>query len=75
MATYNIKKSYDSKPSKNKTEEMGLSLEKAQFELDIIESLWRKNGGSVIERSEFELICEESDGSETITWTIEEIED
>ena len=72
---FNIRKSYEGSPSKNKIEEKGLSLEKAQFELDINERLWRKNGGSVIERTEFQLVCEESDDSEVITWTIQEIED
>jgi hypothetical protein len=75
MKTYNIKKSYENSPSKNKIEEKGLTLEKAQFQLDINERLWNKHGGLVLERTEFQLICEESDDSETITWMIEEVED
>lgn len=70
--TFNVTKSYESKPSKNNIEEKEVSLEKALQSLDISEILWRKNGGSIIERTEFSLTVEESDGSETITWTIEE---
>lgn len=72
--TYNITKNYEGKPSKNKTEETGLSLEDATNALDHNERLWRKNGGAIISRTETDLVCEESDGSETITWSIVENE-
>lgn len=72
---YNIKKSYDSKPSKNIIEEKGMTLENAKMQLDLNERLWKKNGGIVVERNDEALICEEADGSETITWTIEKLED
>lgn len=69
---FDIIKCYEGSPSKNKTEEKGLTFEEAKFELDINESLWRKHGGIVIERTEFRLVCEESDASEVITWSIDE---
>lgn len=72
---FNIKKTYTESPSKTKIEEKALTLEKAQFELDINENLWRKNGGYIVNRDEFSLTVEESDGSETITWTIEECDE
>jgi hypothetical protein len=75
MKTYNILKSYDSTPSKNKVEETGITLEKAMFQLDVNESLWRRHGGQVISRTDSVLICEESNGNEIITWSINEVED
>lgn len=70
--TFNVTKSYESKPSKNNIEEKEVSLEKALQSLNVSEMLWRKNGGLIVERTEFSLTVEELDGSETITWTIEE---
>jgi len=72
---YNIIKCYEGSPSKNKTEEKGLTFEEAKAHLDINESLWKKHGGLVRERTEFGLVCEESDASEVITWVIQERED
>jgi hypothetical protein len=74
MSTYNVNKQYEGKPSKNKVEEKEVTLDRAIQVLDITERLWRKNGGVIVSRSENELVCEESDGSEVITWTIEENE-
>lgn len=71
---YNIKKSYDGAPSKNIIEEKGLTIDQATFQLDINERLWRKNGGLVIERTADTLVCEEADGSEKITWSLQEVE-
>lgn len=75
MNTYNIFKSYDSKPSQNKMDERALLLADAIFQLDVNESLWRKNGGSIVERGDMHLTVAESNGSEVITWTIQENED
>jgi hypothetical protein len=75
MTTYNIKKSYEGAPSKTKIESKGLTLEKAISELDLNESLWLKNGGSIIERTDTALVCEESDASNVITWEIIEVEE
>lgn len=74
METYKITKSYKNpnySQSKNKVEGKNLTFEQASKELDIIEMLWRKHGGFVLERNEFDLVCEESDGSEVITWSID----
>jgi hypothetical protein len=72
--TYNVVKSYEGYPSKTRIEKKEVTLNEATTDLDITESLWRKNGGSVIIRTEMELVCEESDGSNVITWTITENE-
>ena len=70
---YNLLKNYEEKPSKSHVEKKGISLEKAQFELDVNERLWNKNGGLVIERTDMSLTVQESDESETITWIIKEV--
>jgi len=70
---YNIRKCYEGKPSQ--IEKKGLTLQEATTELDINEMLWVRHGGFVFSRTEFELICEESDGSEVIRWLIDEVDE
>lgn len=67
--TYTITKHYEGK-NKTLTEKTGMTLEAAQFELGLNESLWRKHGGIVHERTDYTLHVEEADSSETITWQI-----
>jgi hypothetical protein len=75
MKTYLIKKSYDSRPSKNHTEETGLSYDDAVASLNYTAKLWSKNSGEIVSHTADELIVAEQDESETITFSIEEIED
>jgi len=75
VTMYNVRKVYQEKPSKSGIEEKNVTLESAISCLDITEMLWRRNGGTVQQRTETLLTCEESNGSETITWIIEEIEE
>lgn len=70
MNTYNVLKSYTNKPSKNKIEEKNVTIDVAEQSLNISEHLWRKHGGTIISRSPTELVCEESDSSEIVTWQI-----
>lgn len=70
---FNISKSYEGSPSKNKPKyHTGHSWEDSINLLNSTEAAWRRNGGTIISRTESELIVEESDGSETITFSIEE---
>ncbi|NDC40426.1 MAG: hypothetical protein EBZ77_02590 [Chitinophagia bacterium] len=72
--SYNVVKTYESKPSKNTVLLRNVTLEKADTELQIHHMLWRKHGGLVISYEPMKLVCEEDDESERITWTIEEVE-
>lgn len=67
---YQISKKYKENPTKNSIQETNLTIEDASFVLDLNESLWLKHGGTVLSKSETELVCEESDSSETISWKI-----
>lgn len=75
MATqlFNIEKKYESKPFKNCIWESNLSWEDATAEINRLENSWNRNTGLVLEISESQIVVEESDGSETITFSIEEI--
>ena len=71
---YQIKKTYEEYPCKNKIDGKHTKLADAIMELDCNQRLWRKHGGIIVSRkSKRLLVCRESDDSETITWTIEKI--
>ena len=57
-STYNVVKSYEGFPSKTRIENKEVSLDVATTALDVTEFLWRKHGGSVISRTETELVAE-----------------
>jgi len=70
---FNISKSYEGYPSRNNNSyQTELTWDDAVTYLDTTERTWRKNGGTIISRTESELIVEESDGSNTIIFAIVE---
>jgi hypothetical protein len=71
MTTYKIIKSYEGFPSKTKTVETGLSLEDATEFIAYKANQWSRNGGLVVSINETECVLEESDESNTITYSIE----
>jgi len=72
---YNILKSYENKPSKNTVDEKNKTLEEALQYLKDTARMWKDNGGAVIELTNETLIVEEANGSETITFSIVEIDE
>jgi uncharacterized protein YifE (UPF0438 family) len=69
---YIIKKTYPEQPSKNKIDAIHRTRTEAILELNLNERLWKKYGGIVHTRKRYtQLTCQEANGSETITWTIE----
>lgn len=71
MTTYRISKTYVGYESKNRPNyETGLTYENAIQFLNSTEYVWRKNGGNIEERTEDTLTVEESDGSQTIIFSI-----
>lgn len=71
--TFRISKSYVGYESKNRPNyETGLTIEQAIFSLDVTESSWIRNGGTIIERNEDSLTVEEGDGSQVIIFSINE---
>lgn len=68
---YNIRKSYEGFPSKtNNDYESHTTIEDARNAIDWIAIRWKNNDGSVLEQSEDRVVCEEQDGSNTITFEI-----
>lgn len=73
MKTYRINKIYIGRESKNiYGYETGIKESDVQFQLDVHESSWRRHGGLVVSRSEEQLVVEEPDGSQTITFDVVE---
>ena len=71
MTTYQIIKSYEGFPSKTTTTETNLSLEDATEFIIYKANQWSRNGGLVVSINETECVLEESDESNTITYSIE----
>ena len=71
MTTYQIIKSYEGFPSKTTTTEINLSLEDATDFIAYKANQWSRYGGLVVSINETECVLEESDESNTITYTIE----
>lgn len=72
MTTYKIIKSYEGFPSKKTTTETGLSLNEAKDFIVYKANQWTRNGGLVVSINETECVLEESDESNTITYSIEQ---
>jgi hypothetical protein len=70
---FKIVKNYAKKPSKNTVWENNISWDDAVIEIARVASSWKRNGGLVIEETNTFVIVEEGDGSETITFSIEEM--
>lgn len=71
MKTYRISKIYVGYESKNRPNyQTGLTLDEAIKFLNTTEYVWRKNGGIIEERTEDTLTVQESDGSQTIIFSI-----
>lgn len=68
---YDIVKSYDSAPSKNRIWESGLTMLQAKQELSHIANRWKQTG-IVSSESEDDVVVEEADSSETIRYYITE---
>ena len=71
---YRITKKYENQTCRNCIDVTDTTFTYAVTILDMNQRLWRKHGGIVVSRkTKRQLICQESDGSETITWTIEKL--
>ena len=71
IPTYRISKTYVGFESKNRPSyETGLTLEEAIMSLDGIERNWKKNGGTIVDRTNDSLTVEEGDGSQVIVFEI-----
>lgn len=69
--TYKISKSYVGRPSLDRPNyETGLTLDEAIMSLDAIERSWHRNGGTIVNRTELELVVEEEDGSQVIIFEV-----
>jgi len=71
---YEIIKSYEGFPSKTKTEASSLDIEEAFSIINWNARQWQRHGGLIVEQSDMYCILEESDGSNLITYKIEEME-
>ena len=73
MTTYEIIKSYEGFPSQTRTVETGLSFQDATDFIMYKANQWERYGGLVVSINENECVLEESDESNTITYTINEL--